>query len=163
LASLPSWDFSLSITSGTLTLASTDGLSGTGDGTAALHYQGTLPALNAALEGLRYTWPAGFQGLATLSLQARSAGAAPLQGRLLLSFFAVTTTVDAGPGSLRQAIADADAVPGPANITFAIPGTGVQTIAPTSPLPPITGSVLIDGSSQPGYAGTPLIALSSLA
>src|SRR5262249_51565951 len=29
------------------------------------------------------------------------------------------------------------------------------------PLPPISSSVLIDGSSQPGYAGTPLIALSS--
>ena len=28
-----------------------------------------------------------------------------------------------------------------------------------SPLPAITTSVLIDGFSQPGYAGTPLIAL----
>ena len=32
-------------------------------------------------------------------------------------------------------------------------------IAPGSPLPAITQAVLIDGSSQPGYAGTPLIAL----
>jgi hypothetical protein len=35
----------------------------------------------------------------------------------------------------------------------------VQTIAPASPLPEITNSVLIDGTSQPGYAGTPLIAI----
>src|SRR5262249_35713788 len=40
-----------------------------------------------------------------------------------------------------------------------IPGPGVQTIAPTSPLPAIRRGVLIDGFSQPGYGGTPLIAL----
>ena len=40
------------------------------------------------------------------------------------------------------------------------PGPGVQTIAPISPLPAITRAVLIDGFSQPGYAGTPLIELS---
>ena len=36
----------------------------------------------------------------------------------------------------------------------------MQTIAPLSPLPAITDPVLIDGESQPGYAGTPLIELS---
>ena len=35
----------------------------------------------------------------------------------------------------------------------------MQTIAPLSPLPAITNPVLIDGYSQPGYAGTPLIEL----
>ena len=34
-----------------------------------------------------------------------------------------------------------------------------QTIDLASPLPPITTSVLIDGTTQPGFAGTPLIAL----
>jgi len=48
-------------------------------------------------------------------------------------------------------------------ISFAIPGTGVQTIAPASPLPAITNPVVIDGTTQPGYAGTPLIALSGQA
>ena len=33
----------------------------------------------------------------------------------------------------------------------------MQTIAPLSPLPAITSPVLIDGESQPGYSGTPLI------
>ena len=36
----------------------------------------------------------------------------------------------------------------------------MQTIAPLSSLPAITQAVLIDGFSQPGYAGTPLIELS---
>lgn len=44
-------------------------------------------------------------------------------------------------------------------IHFDLPGTGVQTIAATSPLPDITDSVVIDGASQPGYAGTPLVRL----
>ena len=33
----------------------------------------------------------------------------------------------------------------------------MQTIAPLSALPAITNPVLIDGFSQPGYGGTPLI------
>ena len=70
----------------------------------------------------------------------------------------MTTTADNGPGSLRQAIDDADAAAGASNtIDFDISGQGVHTIVLASPLPAITASVLIDGSSQPGYAGTPLI------
>src|SRR5262249_10566708 len=44
-------------------------------------------------------------------------------------------------------------------IDFNISGPGVQTIAPLSPLPTITNPVRIDGESQPGYSGTPLIEL----
>ncbi len=71
----------------------------------------------------------------------------------------VTTTADAGPGSLRQAILDNNAAPGPNVIAFAIAAGGVQTIRPTSSLPTITQPVAIDGTTQPGYAGTPLIVL----
>ena len=72
----------------------------------------------------------------------------------------VDTTADSGPGSLRQAILDANTVTGQTvTIDFAIPGSGVQTIELASPLPAITASVSIDGSSQPEFAGTPLIAL----
>jgi hypothetical protein len=82
-----------------------------------------------------------------------------MEDRTLLSTFLVTTTADDGPGSLRQAILDADAVTdGPVTIDFDIPGPGVRTIVPLSPLPPITTSLLVDGTTQPGYAGTPLIA-----
>jgi hypothetical protein len=74
----------------------------------------------------------------------------------------VTNTLDSGPGSLRQAILDANTNPGPDVIQFSI-GSGVQTIQVGSTtgtaLPTITGSVTIDGTSQPGYSSTPLIEL----
>jgi hypothetical protein len=62
----------------------------------------------------------------------------------------VTTTADSGPGSLRQAILDANALPGTALITFNIPGAGPHTIAPLTELPRITDPVIIDGTTQPG-------------
>ena len=84
----------------------------------------------------------------------------PLESRGLLSAFLVDTTADSGPGSLRQAILDADAASTGSNcIDFDIPGEGVQTISLASPLPSITESTLIDGWSQPGHAGSALIRL----
>lgn len=64
----------------------------------------------------------------------------------------VTNTADTGPGSLRQAILDAnaDASPDEVTIAFNIPGTGVQTLTPLTPLPTITRVVTIDGYTQPG-------------
>jgi hypothetical protein len=156
------WELTLSVTSGFLTLFTTAGLTGSGNGTGTLHYEGSLSALNAALAGLSFTQPPGFYGNTSLSLDARSAGAVPLQAAFLISVgrFLVTTTADGGAGSLRQAILDSNAATGGTNtIDFDIPGQGVLTIAPTSPLPSITNPVLIDGTSQPGYAGTPLIAI----
>ena len=75
-----------------------------------------------------------------------------MEDRTLLSTFLVNTTADSGPGSLRQAILDSNAATIATNtIDFNISASGVQTIAPLSPLPPITHGVLIDGFSQPGY------------
>ena len=72
----------------------------------------------------------------------------------------VTTTADSGPGSLRQAILDSNASAGTLDtIEFVIPGAGVHTIVPASALPTITDPVVIDGSTQPGFAGAPLIEL----
>jgi hypothetical protein len=75
--------------------------------------------------------------------------------------FSVTNTSDSGAGSLRQAIADANSGgPGPHTITFDIPGSGVHTIVPATGLPFLSvasGGVTIDGTTQPGYAGSPLI------
>jgi len=73
--------------------------------------------------------------------------------------FVVTNTNDSGAGSLRQAITSANTQAGSDNITFNIPGSGVQTITPLSALPTITSPVVIDGSTQPGFAGTPIIQL----
>jgi IPT/TIG domain/S-layer homology domain len=64
--------------------------------------------------------------------------------------FTVTTTADTGPGSLRQAITDANGNVGADTIQFTIGGSGVQTIAPASALPTITDGVTIDGYTQPG-------------
>ena len=63
---------------------------------------------------------------------------------------AVTTVADSGPGSLRQAILDANATAEPDAICFAIPGGGVHTIALASALPAIMQPVVIDGYTQPG-------------
>ncbi|HJQ71534.1 MAG TPA: BACON domain-containing carbohydrate-binding protein [Blastocatellia bacterium] len=72
--------------------------------------------------------------------------------------FLVTNINDSGPGSLRQAILDSNASPGgdPNVINFSI-GSGVQTISPLSPLPRVSARVIIDGTTQPGYAGKPII------
>ena len=69
----------------------------------------------------------------------------------------VTNTNDSGPGSLRGAIQYANTLTGLQTITFNIPGLGVQTIRPLTPLPTITTPVTIDGTSQPGFTGTPII------
>lgn len=70
--------------------------------------------------------------------------------------FEVTTTADTGAGSLRQAIVDANAAGGVDTITFRI-ASGEQTLMPASELPEVTDPVVIDGTTQPGYAGQPLI------
>ena len=77
-----------------------------------------------------------------------------LEGRQMLSTFTVMNTNDSGAGSLRQAIISSNDTPGTTNaIYFDIPGSGVQTIEPLSPLPPLTQAVTIDATTQPGYDG----------
>ena len=76
------------------------------------------------------------------------------------SSFLVTNTNDSGPGSLRQAILNANASAGADIISFAIPGAGPFTITPASALPTITNPVVIDGTTQPGFTGTPIVELS---
>ena len=69
--------------------------------------------------------------------------------------FNVTNINDAGPGSLRQAILDANAHPNsgiliPDTIRFSIPGAGVRTIVPLTQLPEISAPAVLDGYTQPG-------------
>ena len=78
-------------------------------------------------------------------------------GRALL----VTNTNDSGAGSLRQAILDSNADSGDVDrISFNILGAGLHTIAPSTALPAMTQPAIIDGTTQPGFAGTPIIELS---
>ena len=81
-----------------------------------------------------------------------------LEDRRLLATFVVTNTMDDGPGSLRQAIRDVNTSAEASTIKFQI-DSGPQRIAPLSGLPTITHPVTIDGRSQPGFEGTPLIEL----
>ena len=71
----------------------------------------------------------------------------------------VTTTADSGRGSLRQEILDTNSSVGADYIEFEIAGSGVHTISPASALPTISDPVTIDGTSQSGYGGTPLVLL----
>ena len=66
--------------------------------------------------------------------------------------FTITNTNDAGAGSLRKAIEDANATPATNTIDFNIGGGGVKKIAPLTVLPNIIRSVIIDGTTQPGWA-----------
>ncbi len=86
---------------------------------------------------------------ASLSMDLRS----PVNAAFTLT---VTNTNDAGPGSLRQAILDANANAGADAISFSI-ASGPQRIVLTSQLPVITDPLTIDGTTQPGFAGVPLI------
>jgi len=71
--------------------------------------------------------------------------------------FIVTTTVESGPGSLRQAMMDANVYPGACTVVFNIPTSEAShendyhwwSIKPTSPLPDLTGNIEVRGSSQP--------------
>lgn len=62
----------------------------------------------------------------------------------------VTSTNDTGPGTLRQAIIDANATAAADTIAFSIPGTGDHDIYLLSALPAITNSLTIDGFTQSG-------------
>ena len=85
-----------------------------------------------------------------------------------LGTFVVNSSNDISDGScdvihcsLREAItaANASSAATPVDIHFAI-GSGPQTIAPSAALPTITRPVVLDGTTQPGFAGTPVIELS---
>ncbi len=88
-----------------------------------------------------------------------------LETRELLSTVYNVTTPDDTPagtadevGSLRYAIDQANllAPNTPVTIDFSI-GTGQQTISLLQPLPTLANPITIDGTTQPGYAGKPLI------
>jgi|GEM_PF-6804254 len=82
-----------------------------------------------------------------------------LEDRRLLATFAVTSTADAGEGSLRWAIEQANATAGADTISFNIAPGGIQRITPATALPELADTVTIDGTTQPGYAGSPIVEL----
>lgn len=100
------------------------------------------------------------QNLSTVRLALVS-----LEDRQTPAVFVVSTILDSGvdaaptPGSLRAAILNANATPGADTIQFNINGGGVQPLTILVPLPSLSDTVTIDGTTQPGFAGTPVIRL----
>ena len=76
-----------------------------------------------------------------------------------------TNSEGAAECTLRAAIEEANATAAIAMIEFDIPATdpgysaGTWEIAPASRLPNVLASVTIDGTTQPGYAGQPIVEL----
>jgi hypothetical protein len=75
----------------------------------------------------------------------------------------VVEVTDTGPGGLRDALLTANALPGETVIEFNIPGPGPYRIRPETNFPVITGPVLLDGRTQPGFADAPIIELDGTA
>src|SRR5437879_6244972 len=72
------------------------------------------------------------------------------------AIISVTNTNDAGPGSLRQAILDANATAAADTITFNLTGPGFTIFPSSGVLPTITQPVTIDGYTQAGTSSNTL-------
>jgi uncharacterized repeat protein (TIGR01451 family) len=77
----------------------------------------------------------------------------------MMTFTVITSGDTLGSGSLRDAITNANANPGPDLIIFQIPPGGPVTINLSDTLPTISDPVTIDATTQPGFAGSPIVEL----
>lgn len=71
--------------------------------------------------------------------------------------YTVVNTNNTGPGSLRQAINDANSNGGTNTIAFGIPGSPPHVIPLAAQLPSISGTLQIDGTTQAGYSNAPVV------
>ncbi|QSB00441.1 DUF4347 domain-containing protein [Methylomonas sp. EFPC1] len=179
----------LSISHGTLTLASTTGLTlaSGANGSGSMTYSGTVAALNTALNnGLTFTPDSNYRGLAQLTMTTSDQGNTGSGGTLIdtdildvhvgaivvtntsdiISASANTSSIsaliasDGGDGiSLREAIAAANNTAGTDYIYFGISSSSVHTINLTAPLT-ITSQVVLDATSDDSFsANKPAIVL----
>ena len=77
--------------------------------------------------------------------------------------FTVTSLGDSGPGTLRQALTDANNTPGTDDIAFALPGPAPFTINLLTGLPPLTEAVNLDATTQTGFINKPVVVLNGIA
>lgn len=77
-----------------------------------------------------------------------------LEARLTPSAYTVSSLADSGPGSLRAAIASVNGDNTPDVINFSVAGVIELT---SGPLPEITNTVNIDGTSAPGFTNAPVV------
>ena len=142
--------------------------SGFGEGETFIGYgggvtngDGDLPintTLPASVPGLRYV-------TALVGTDLQPSSTSEFSNCVQVPPIVVNSAADPGDGTctladctLREAMTAANADPELSVIHFAI-GSGPQTINVTSPLPDISAQVWINGRTQPGYAGTPIIEL----
>ncbi|HSI36859.1 MAG TPA: Calx-beta domain-containing protein [Tepidisphaeraceae bacterium] len=92
--------------------------------------------------------------------RAAAAGVDALESRVLFSVFTVTNnsdnTTSAPAGSLRWAINQSNNTGGVDTIAFNLPA-GQRTIRPVGGLPGLWDPTILDATTQPGYAGAPLV------
>jgi Domain of unknown function DUF11/HYR domain/FG-GAP-like repeat/FG-GAP repeat len=138
------------------------GQAGSADGASIISHSAASVDLGgdpAAVLGMRLGSDAA-AGLVVL----RSGTSAPAT---LVPAVATTFTVinenDSGAGSLRAAIVSANGNIGADTIDFAIVTGAPFTIPLASPLPAITEAVTIDATTQPGFAGTPIVEVNGAA
>lgn len=74
-----------------------------------------------------------------------------LETRRLMATFTVSNALNAGAGSLREAITQANATAGADLINIVVPVNASSKLSLSSPLPAITDPVTIDGTVTPGY------------
>jgi CSLREA domain-containing protein len=132
----------LAVTSGTLTLGSTAGLTVSGNGTNTVIASGTLANLNAGLQGLTFTPQSGFSGIVTLTVTTNDQGntGGPAQTD--------TDQVTIGVGNLPLlSVADAsvqEGNSGTTNLSFTV------TLAPSSNLVVSVQAATADGTATAG-------------
>jgi len=107
--------------------------------------------------------------LAALAVSAVSSVVLSAPNPSYASIITVNVSDDADDGvcdgthcSLREAIIATNGLAGPDSIEFAVPGAGVHTITLTSNLPAVTEQVTINGTTQPGFTGAPLIEITQV-
>ena len=152
------WNLTISVPAGSLSFNQ-----GEPTGVGSLEFSGSIALIDALLTHVVFTPPPGFHGNTTLTITAAAAGATTIRSSINVTdgIFVVTSVDDGGPGSLRQAILESNAAGGANTIAFALPGNWDHTLVLGSPLPEATTPTFIDGSTQPGFAGSPMVALAN--
>lgn len=119
---------------------------------------GGSPAINSGRVEINLNTQKDFAG------NPRWFGTAPDRGAFESNVGSTTTVLsvsnsnDSGPGSLRQALIDANAAPNLNHIHFNIPGACPRVITLASLLPTIAHPVIIDGYTQPGASRNSTVA-----
>jgi uncharacterized repeat protein (TIGR01451 family) len=145
----------------TLSTASCGGCTGTLGGTLTLQ----IPSGNttANFSGLTYSVaePNVLVNVDATSGDSLASNSTTLTFATQAAGVIVTNTNDSGAGSLRDAInqANSGACGTPCNITFDILPAGAYTFQLASRLPAISVPVVIDGNTQDGFTGTPILAI----